>query len=293
MKPAKFAYFQPRNAHEAVRMIAAAGEDARFLAGGQSLVPMMNFRLARPGALIDLSRCEDLTYIRRDRDVLRLGAMVRQYDAEMSDDVQSHCPLIAAALALAGPATIRNQATVGGTIANGYPVAQLPVVAVCLDAEMILISAGGERSVSANAFFMAGMVTDIAQGELLRELVFPVLGPRTRYSIVESGNHAGGAALAIVAACGAIRAGGAWENISVAAAGLCPVPRRLGAVEQAFVDGGTPEALKAAFRTDLQVIDEAGEAEEDDVGRRDLVWALIESALARLNAPQPASEFMA
>ena len=208
MKPSRFSYFRPRNAAEAIEMMAAAGDDARFLAGGQSLVPMMNFRIVWPSALIDLSDCADLAYVRHSAGKVHIGSMVRQRDAENDPTIRTHCPLVSHALAHAGPATIRNRATIGGTIANGYPLAQLPVVALCMNAEMILANRTGSRTVASLDFFVAGMTTAIRSDELLREIVLPAAGLSTRVAFVERGNHASGAALAIVAMCAEVTADG-------------------------------------------------------------------------------------
>jgi CO/xanthine dehydrogenase FAD-binding subunit len=226
VKPAAFKYSRARSADEAVALIAAAGEDARFLAGGQSLVPMMNFRVARPRVLVDLAACADLAFVRRDGGKLRVGAMTRQSDAESDALVRELCPMLSEALAHAGPRTVRNRATVGGSIANGYPLAQLPCVAVCLGAEMVLQSARGSRTVRAEDFFVAAMVTAAAPDELLREIVFPCAGPRTRHAFSESGNHAGGSALAIV--CGRADGGG----VSLAVSGVDNKPLRLRRAEE-------------------------------------------------------------
>jgi CO/xanthine dehydrogenase FAD-binding subunit len=241
MKPAPFSYFRARNASEALALLAAAGEDARFLAGGQSLVPMMNFRIARPDALVDLNGCADLSYVILEKNRIRVGAMTRQFAAENDPLVREHCPLLAQALAHAGPATVRNRATVGGSLANGYPLAQLPCVAVCLDAEMVLEGPHGVRTVLAHQFFVTAMVTDIRPGELLREVVFPASGPRARHAFRESGNHAGGVAQAVV--CVSKDA-----ELRIAASGLQDVPVRIPADFKA--GGSYNEALVAALLED-------------------------------------------
>ena len=179
VKPAAFKYRRAGNAgRKRIALLGEAGEDARFLAGGQSLVPMMNFRLARPSVLVDLNGCADLAFVRREGGRLRIGAMTRQWDAEHDALVREHVPMVAAALSHAGPLTVRNRATVGGTLANGYPLAQLPCVAACLEAEMVLEGPQGERIVAAKDFFVAAMVTAIEPGELLREIRFPALPRR-------------------------------------------------------------------------------------------------------------------
>jgi CO/xanthine dehydrogenase FAD-binding subunit len=278
MKPANFSYFRPRNAAEAIAMLASAGEDARVLAGGQSLVPMMNFRIVRPSALVDLADCADLAYARADGGKLRIGAMMRQREAQADAVILQHCPLVAEALAHAGPTTVRNRATVGGTIANGYPVAELPVVAVCLDAEIVLNGPQGTRTVPARDFFIVGMVTAIETGELLREVVFPARGPRTGYGFAESGNHAGGAAQAI-AAIGAEADGAGWKDVRIAAAGLRSVPVRLPESEHAVAVGWP---LAEAFAADLERLEAEEDGLEADAGQRRLVQIVVEDALARL-----------
>jgi aerobic carbon-monoxide dehydrogenase medium subunit len=250
VKPAAFKYRRARNAEHAVALLAEGGEDARFLAGGQSLVPMMNFRIARPSLLVDLGACADLAYVRRDGERLRLGAMTRQRDAEAHPLVGAHVPLLKEALAHAGPLTIRNRATVGGSMANGYPLAQPPCVAVCLDADMVLASPRGDRVLPATAFFLTAMTTAAERGELLREIVFPCSGPRTRHAFRESGNHAGGAALALVCGQSEHDAAGRIVEARIAISGVDSKPVRMPAVEA---------ALKA--RTDLDV------AYAADVGR--------------------------
>lgn len=261
-------------------MLASAGEDARFLAGGQSLVPMMNFRIVRPTALVDLADCADLAYARYDGGKLRVGAMMRQRDAESDAAIRRHCPLIAEALAHAGPTTVRNRATVGGTIANGYPVAELPVVAACLDAEIVLNGPQGLRTARPRDFFIVGMVTAIETGELLQEVVFPARGPNTRYGFAESGNHAGGAAQAIVAVC-AESNGGGWKDVRIAAAGLRSVPVRLPECEHAIAVGWP---LAEAFAADLERLEAEEDGLEADAGQRRLVQVVMEDALARLDS---------
>ena len=241
MKPAPFSYSRARNASEALALFAAAGDDARFLAGGQSLVPMMNFRIARPTALVDLNGCEDLSYVVLDKERVRIGAMTRQFAAETHPLVRGHCPLLAQALAHCGPATVRNRATVGGSLANGYPLAQLPCVAVCLDAEMALEGPQGARTVPARQFFVSAMVTDIRPGELLREVAFPASGPQARHAYRESGNHAGGAARAVVCVS-------TDSDLRIAASGLQDVPVRIPADFQA--GGSYEEALVVALLED-------------------------------------------
>lgn len=271
MKPAAFRYRRARDADEAVALAAEAGEDARFLAGGQSLVPMMNFRVARPAVLVDLNRCADLAYVRKEGDRLRIGAMTRQIDAQTSALVRAECPMLAAALAHAGPLTIRNRATVGGSLANGYPLAQLPCVAVCLDAELVLQGPRGVRRVPAVEFFVTAMVTALEPGELLREVSLPCAGRATQHVFRESGNHAGGSALAVVCVRADL-AGGKVAEAAVAASGVAPAPVRLREVERQLGARGKQADLAAALAHDVPVQGYA----------RSLAAALLEDAVKAL-----------
>jgi carbon-monoxide dehydrogenase medium subunit len=265
-----------------VALLVEAGEDARFIAGGQSLVPMMNFRVARPAALVDLNRCDDLAFIRKEGDRLRIGAMTRQIDAEVSDLARAECPMLGRALAHAGPLTVRNRATVGGSIANGYPLAQLPCVAVCLDWEMVLQGPDGVRTVPASRFFLTAMVTAIQFGELLREVVIPCARPSTRRAFRESGNHAGGSALAVV--CVSVDLGGVSgiEKASVAVSGIGSTPVRMRHVERRLVAQGRTTDLTAAYADDLRARDEADGKNENLRYAESLASVLLREAVEAL-----------
>lgn len=278
MKPAQFKYFRPRTAREAIDMVASAGDDARFIAGGQSLVPMMNFRIVRPSALVDLNGCDDLDRVREEDGMLRVGAMVRQRIAEKHAVIRRCGPLVSAALSRAGPATVRNRATVGGTIANGYPIAELPVVAVCLEAEIVLHGANGERRVPAADFFIAGLVTAIEPGELLTDVIFPSAGDASHFGFAEAGNHTGGAALAIAAVTVEQGAGGRLEDAKVAVAGLQPIPVRMPAVEAAVIERSSVEE---AYAADIATLEASDTGFDVDAGQRDLVCRMIEDAVAQ------------
>lgn len=234
MKPARFSYRRAENARHAVRLAREAGDEARFLAGGQSLVPMMNFRIARPPVLVDLADCLDIASVHREGERLRIGAMVRQRDAEQNPMVRAASPLLQMALRHAGPVTVRNRATVGGSLANGYPLAQLPCAALCLGAELVALSAEGERTIQAEDFFQGAMSTALVPGELLCEVVLPCIGPGERQAFRETGNHAGGSAQAI--ACGWRRADG---RLRIAVSGWDAAPR-LVTREEGGLDAAPP-----------------------------------------------------
>ena len=141
MKPPRFAYFAPSTQTESLDLLASHGYDAKPLAGGQSLVPALNFRLARPAVLVDLNRIPGLDFIREDAGELAIGALVRQTDAERSPLLAERCPILTEAIAHIGHRTIRNRGTVGGSLAHADPAAELPLVAVALDARVRIASA--------------------------------------------------------------------------------------------------------------------------------------------------------
>src|SRR5947207_11801144 len=168
MKPPAFRYFAPTTIDEVVRLLGEHGADARVLAGGQSLVPLMNLRIVRPAALIDLNRCPGLDYIERRGSRVAIGAMTRQIDAMNSAVIRENCPLVSQALAHTGPVAVRSRATVGGTLAHADRVAELPAVAVALDAVLVIEGINGRREVAATDFFLGDLTTAIEPGEFLR-----------------------------------------------------------------------------------------------------------------------------
>lgn len=174
MRPAPFEYLAPRSPDDAVAQLAEYKGEARLLAGGQSLVPLLNLRMARPAALIDLGRCRDLAYIQRRDGWLAFGAMARQMDAEHSALVQQDCALLAKALPYLGPPATRSRGTVCGTLAHADRLAELPAVAVALGAQMIALGPKGERTIPAAEFFVGDLASSLAADEMLREVRMPV-----------------------------------------------------------------------------------------------------------------------
>jgi aerobic carbon-monoxide dehydrogenase medium subunit len=169
VKPAPFAYHRPATLEEALALLAE-DPDAKPLAGGQSLVPMLNFRIARPAALVDLSRVEELAGIRIEGDTLVVGAMTRQWDLEHTAEAY---PLLREALAFVGHTATRCRGTVGGSIVHADPTAELPVCAVALDAELVVAGPAGRRTIAAEEFFLSVFTTALEPGELLVEIRFP------------------------------------------------------------------------------------------------------------------------
>jgi CO/xanthine dehydrogenase FAD-binding subunit len=173
MKPAPFDYVRPASLAEACALLTA-DEDARVIAGGQTLVPMLAMRLARPARLIDILRLPELAGIREEAGSIAVGATTRQAQAERDSVIKASVPLLAQVLPWVGHPPTRNRGTIGGSIANADPSAEIPLAAVTLGAEILLATAQGERSVPANDFFIGAMLTTLGQGECVRAIRFPV-----------------------------------------------------------------------------------------------------------------------
>ena len=164
MKPAKFTYACPRSVEEALALLAEGGEGAKLLAGGQSLVPLLNLRMAQVDSLIDLNRLTDLSFIKCENGTLRVGALTRHRQLEVSDEARAAQPLLSRAAAEVGHLAIRNRGTIGGSLVHADPAAEWPLVAVALDAQLVLRSQGNMRTVAAREFFLAPLTTAIEPG---------------------------------------------------------------------------------------------------------------------------------
>ncbi|MCI0399612.1 MAG: xanthine dehydrogenase family protein subunit M [Chloroflexi bacterium] len=201
MKPAPFEYIAPNSLREALHILAEKGGEAKVLAGGQSLVPAMNFRLVQPGLLVDLDRIPELATIRRASDGgLRLGAMTRQRRLERDPVVAEVAPLLHETMPHVAHVQIRNRGTLGGSLAHADPAAELPVIMVALDGRFRLQSAAGERWVAAGEFFQGLFTTALAPEEVLVEVAVPPRPPRTGWAFVEFARRRGDYALLGVAA---------------------------------------------------------------------------------------------
>ncbi|HEX6386945.1 MAG TPA: FAD binding domain-containing protein, partial [Anaerolineae bacterium] len=201
MKPAPFDYIAPDSLDAALAAMNEYGYDAKLLAGGQSLVPMMNFRLAQPAVIVDLNGLSELDTIHHtDSGGLRLGAMVRQRRLERDSLVAEAAPLLHEAMPHVAHVQIRNRGTLGGSLAHADPAAELPVVIVALDGRVCLRRASGERWIAAREFFTGIFTTDLAAEEILVELELPPLPPGTGTAFMEMARRHGDYALAGVAA---------------------------------------------------------------------------------------------
>jgi carbon-monoxide dehydrogenase medium subunit len=201
MKPAPFKYVAASSLEHALSLKAEHGDEARFLAGGQSLIPTMNFRLARPSVLIDINGLTDLAGVgRSDAAEIRVGALTRYRDLERNHDFLKSCPLFADALPHIAHPQIRNRGTIGGNLSHADPASELPALTVAMRARMRIKSSSGEREVPASAFFQGLLTTDIGSDEMLVEISYPAPKPRSGACFQEVARRRGDFALAGVAA---------------------------------------------------------------------------------------------
>ena len=222
MKPALFDYYSPATLREALQLLNQHRETARPLAGGQSLVPMMNFRLARPAVLVDMNGVQELNFLEVANGELRIGAMTRQRALERSPIVATGWPLLQEATRHIGHIQIRNRGTVGGSIAHAFPSAELPIVMMALDASFVLRSAQGKRIVPAKAFFVDVMTTVLEPGELLVEIRVPQPASRNGWGFQEVSRRHGDFALVAVAGVLALNDDGRIDKVRLVFTGAIP-----------------------------------------------------------------------
>jgi carbon-monoxide dehydrogenase medium subunit len=241
MKPPPFDYHAPDTVDEALALLKESGDDARPLAGGQSLVPMLNFRLARPSVLIDLNRIASLASITAADGSVRIGAMTRERAAERSDVIRDKAPLLTAALPLIGHEAIRTRGTIGGSMSHADPAAELPAVAIAAGAEMIARSADrGERTITADDFFQGYFTTALEPDELLTEVRLPELPAGTGVRFEEAARRHGD--FAIVGVLAALHlADGLIDDARIALIGVGDRAFRASEAEAALI-GSKPDA---------------------------------------------------
>jgi carbon-monoxide dehydrogenase medium subunit len=200
MKPAPFEYHAPKSLDQALELLHDKGPEAKLLAGGQSLVPAMNFRVVQPSALIDLNQVEELDHINTEnKKSLRIGAMTRERKLEFDPVVAKWAPLLAEVMPFVAHPQIRNRGTLGGSLANADPAAELPVIMVALEARLKAASTSGERWIEAPKFFSGMFTTDLVPDEMLAEIELPAVPARTGWSFMEIAPRAGDYALMGVA----------------------------------------------------------------------------------------------
>jgi len=277
-----FDYYAPASLAEALALMREHGEDAKPLAGGQSLVPMLTLRLARPTAVIDLNSLTELRTARREDGMLRIGALVPHRALERGEGVLAGCPLLQEAAALIGNARVRALGTIGGSLAHADPAAELPAVAQALEGTVVLRGPEGERAVAARDFFVDVLTTALRPGELVVEVCLPIPAPRAGHAVEEFSRRAGDFGIVTAVAVVELSPAGDLTRVRVALGGVGTTPRRLPKVEAALT-GMRPDgrALRDASEGAGDEIEPESDAHASAAYRRHLARVLTRRALGR------------
>jgi carbon-monoxide dehydrogenase medium subunit len=279
MKPVSFRYLAPCTVDDALDLLAAHGQEGKILAGGQSLVSSMNFRLARPTSLIDINRIDALDYVHEDGGELCIGALARhaRFEAPVSGGALSaFLPRVARHI---GHLSIRSRGTFCGSIAHADPASEWCLLAATLDAELVIVSRRGQRSVRPNEYFVTALTTTLEPDELLTEIRLPLLDDSWRTGFAEFSRPAGDYALAMCAAFLRFEAGRIVE-VRIGLGGATDRPSRIAAAEAVLTgtDGG-PSILREAGNIAAETIDPLEDIQASAEFRRDLVRAMVGRAL--------------
>jgi carbon-monoxide dehydrogenase medium subunit len=281
MKPPSFDYHAPKSAAEALELLSRYGADARLLAGGQSLVPLLNFRLSAPAVIVDLNRAVDLAYIKEENGRMRMGAMTRQRAIEFSPLVKSRLPLLAEATRWVGHLPTRTRGTIGGSLAHSDPAAEYPAVAAALDAELVIRGSAGERVVRAAEFFVGFMTTALQPGEMLVEVRMAAQAASSGWAFEEFSRRHGDFAIVGIAAMVVVE-GDRCRSARLAACGAGPTAMRLRAAEEILEHGGVGDRYidDAAARA-AELVDPGADLHASAEYRRHLTRVLTRRALKR------------
>ena len=247
MIPAQFDYVRPGSVDEVVAALGEHGDDAKVLAGGQSLIPLLRLRLSYPEVLVDAGKVPELTGVREDGDHLVIGAMTTHYQVIKDPLIRQHCGLVAQATETVADPAVRHRGTFGGALAHADPASDLPAVALALDAEMVVAGSGGRRTVPASEFFVDYLQTALAADELLVEIRVPKLGEGWGYHYEKFHRVAQSWAIVGVAAV-ALRSDGTIAEARVALTNMGATPVRASGVEQAVSGAGLDGVAAAAER---------------------------------------------
>jgi CO/xanthine dehydrogenase FAD-binding subunit len=289
VKPPAFQYERPRSVDEALSLLAEHGDEAKVLAGGQSLVPMLNMRLARPEYLIDIGRLGALSHIVKRDGILRIGALARQVMLERSQVAAQDWPLLVEAVRLVAHPAIRSMGTVGGSVAHADPAAELPVTCVALDAQLTVRSTKGERRFAAEDFFVTHLTTAMEPDELLVEMEFPAPPSRSGSAFVEFTRRHGDFALGGAAAVVALDDDGVCKQARLVLMSAAPVPWRAHTAEAALTGQRLDRGVLAeAARRSVDEVEPTGDIHGSAEYRKHLVETMarraLESAHARARA---------
>ncbi len=277
MKPPPLGYSRPESVAGALAALASLGPDAKVLAGGQSLLPLLSLRLAAPGHLVDVNRLAGLAYVRASGGEVRVGALARHAQVLADGAAAAAQPLLGQALRWVAHAAIRNRGTVVGSLVHADPAAELPAVLALLDGTVRLASASGERVIAARDFFLGPLESAVRPGELAAEAVFPALPPAAGTAFTEVSRRHGDYAVCGVAALAVLGADGTLSRARVACLSVAPVPQVIDVT--AAAGNGEPDLAAAAGQVCEQVEPEP-DLHATAAYRRHLAGVLAQRALA-------------
>jgi carbon-monoxide dehydrogenase medium subunit len=277
MIPAAFEYVRAGSAEEAVALLGRHGEDAKLLAGGHSLLPLMKLRLASPSVLVDLGRVRDLSYVRDGGDHVAVGALTRHHDVQRSDLLRAEVPLLPYVAGLVGDPQVRHRGTIGGSIAHGDPASDLPAAALALGATLVAQGPSGTRTIAASDFFLGFLETALAADEVLIEIRVPKMAG-AGWSYQKFNRRAQDWAIVGVAAVGAQAGGG------IALVNMASTPVRASVAERAAASGASPADAAALAADGLEPPSDLNATPEF---RRHLATVLTRRALEEVAAGHP------
>lgn len=280
MKPAEFQYFRPNTLDEAIGLLSEYADDAKILAGGQSLVPAMNMRLARPRYIVDINKIPELNFIRLEGEQLVIGALTRHVEVEESALISETLPLLQEAIAQVGHPQIRSRGTFGGSLVHADPAAELPAVAAALEATFHIRGPEGDRVLGADSFFLTYMSTAINETEILYEVRLPLPPRGTGWSFLEYSRRSGDFALVGVAAIVGTGEEEEFDYVRIALTGVADKPVRAFPVEERLLGRkATPETIAAASESLREMLEPEPDIHGTAEYRRDLAVTLTRRAL--------------
>ncbi len=279
MKPPAFKFFAAESVEEAVSLLAQHGDEAKVIAGGQSLVPMLNFRLLSPSVIVDINGIAGLDQIEDCNGGLKIGALTRHFSLETSEVVKKRFPVISAAMIHVAHLAIRNRGTIGGSLSHADPAAELPTIAVLLDAKITVVRSGGERVIDAGDFFESALNSALEDDEIVTQIEFPALPARTGWGFHEFTRRSGDFGLAGVAAT-MTRSGKRAAHVRIALLGVDETPIRATEAESLLNDSefGT-DGVRAAVEAARELVEPIDDLHASADYRRHLVGILTERAL--------------
>jgi carbon-monoxide dehydrogenase medium subunit len=281
MKPAVFDYYAPTTVEDVMALLKLHGSDARLLAGGQTLLPMMNFRLAAPEVLIDLNRIPGLAFIKVVGEQVHIGAMTRQRALEFSPIIARDLPLLHEAIKMVGHLPTRSRGTIGGSLANADSAAEIPMILQVLEGEVLVRGPNGERMIPAPELVTDAMTTSLAETEMLAEVRFPLMPHGAWFGVQEFSRRHGDFAIAAVALMLVVK-DGFCEKARIATAGVSPFSSRLRAAEAALE--GHPvdaDAIAKAAEAAAETVEPVSDRNASEDYRRHLTKVLTTRVLKR------------